>query len=32
MSQRPHSTFGLENHGIRNADTVYWNLTTPLTL
>ncbi len=30
MSQRPRSTFGLENHGIRNADTVYWNLTTPL--
>jgi phosphoenolpyruvate carboxykinase (ATP) len=30
MSQRPHSSFGLENHGIRNADTIYWNLTTPL--
>ena len=30
MSQLPHSTYGLENHGIRNADTVYWNLPTPL--
>jgi phosphoenolpyruvate carboxykinase (ATP) len=24
------SRYGLENHGIRNAGTVYWNLTTPM--
>lgn len=29
MSQRPHSSFGLENHGIYNPDNVYWNLPTP---
>lgn len=29
MSQRPHSNFGLENSGIINPDTVYWNLSTP---
>jgi phosphoenolpyruvate carboxykinase (ATP) len=27
----PHvSEYGVENHGIRNAGTVYWNLTTPM--
>ncbi|NIM48064.1 MAG: phosphoenolpyruvate carboxykinase [Gemmatimonadales bacterium] len=25
-----HSEYGLENHGIRNVDTVYWNLSTSL--
>jgi len=24
------SNYGIENHGIRNAGTVYWNLTTPM--
>jgi phosphoenolpyruvate carboxykinase (ATP) len=24
------STYGLENHGIQNVNTVYWNLSTPL--
>lgn len=24
------SHFGIENHGIKNAGTVYWNLTTPM--
>lgn len=24
------SKYGVENHGIRNAGTVYWNLTTPM--
>lgn len=24
------SEYGVENHGIRNAGTVYWNLTTPM--
>lgn len=26
----PHSQYGLENHGIRNVNTIYWNLSTPL--
>jgi phosphoenolpyruvate carboxykinase (ATP) len=27
----PHiSEYGVDNHGIRNAGTVYWNLTTPM--
>ncbi len=27
----PHpSKFGVENHGIKNANTVYWHLTTPM--
>jgi phosphoenolpyruvate carboxykinase (ATP) len=30
MTMLPHSAYGLENHGIRNPDNVYWNLTTPL--
>ena len=25
-----HSQYGLENHGIRNVNTIYWNLSTPL--
>jgi phosphoenolpyruvate carboxykinase (ATP) len=25
----PSSRYGLENHGIHNVDTVYWNLSTP---
>jgi phosphoenolpyruvate carboxykinase (ATP) len=24
------SSYGVENHGIRNANTVYWHLTTPM--
>src|SRR3990172_10738124 len=24
-----HSEYGLENHGIRNVNAVYWNLSTP---
>ena len=30
MSMRPHTPYGLDNHGIRNPDTVYWTLPTPL--
>lgn len=30
MTNRLQSNFGLENHGIRNPDKVYWNLSTPL--
>ncbi|NJN81791.1 MAG: phosphoenolpyruvate carboxykinase (ATP) [Caldilineaceae bacterium] len=29
MSMRPHSEYGIEHHGIRNSDVVYWNLSTP---
>ncbi len=25
-----HSSYGLENHGIQNVNSVYWNLSTPL--
>ncbi len=25
-----HSSYGLENHGIQNVNSVYWNLNTPL--
>lgn len=25
-----HSQYGLENHGIRNVNTIFWNLSTPL--
>ncbi|MBW7883631.1 MAG: phosphoenolpyruvate carboxykinase (ATP) [Caldilineaceae bacterium] len=27
---RPHTSFGLENHGIVNPNNVYWTLNTPL--
>ncbi len=30
MPKTAHSTYGLENHGIVNPDTVYWNLSTPI--
>lgn len=29
MVEYPQSKFGLENHGIRNPGTVYWNTSTP---
>ncbi len=25
-----HSGYGLENHGIQNVNSVYWNLSTPM--
>lgn len=30
MAHHPHSTYSLENHGIRKPDNVYWSLPTPL--
>lgn len=29
MVEQPQSIYGLENHGIRNPGTVYWNTSTP---
>lgn len=30
MANLPHSPYGLENHGIRKPDNIYWSLPTPL--
>ncbi|MCC6169314.1 MAG: phosphoenolpyruvate carboxykinase [Caldilineaceae bacterium] len=30
MANLPHSPYGLENHGIRKPDSIYWSLPTPL--
>lgn len=29
QGDRPHSSYGLEHHGLYNPNTVFWNLTTP---